>query len=142
MAAQPQIWPRPYIISIHQKAIAEGCCRVEGLAEPQARSLIASFYRIRKRGDTLHKKGFIPDEFHMVMAQWEPGRGSVLFTYDALPDGNSLPELVSVPAQERIALPERKPRPSPGPFSPDEALDIDNVVEQLAAAATKPQSKE
>lgn len=129
-------WPRPYLLEIHEQAIDEGCCRVEGVTEQQARSLIQSFYRIRRRGDSQHKLGFIKPEYHLVMAMWESERGSVLFMYNALPDNVALPKIVSVPASERTtiasaalaALPEPGLEPMP---------DLDTELDALVAESLR-----
>ena len=120
------LWPRPYILAIHEKAITEGCCRVEGLDEQRAKSLVASFYRIRRRGDSAHKLHFIKPEYHLVEAMFEPERQSVLFVYNSLPDNMNLPELCSVPDAEKQLVAQSQ---GPVPLVP-ELLDIDDLINE------------
>lgn len=122
------VWPSQWLISLHQKAIDEGCCRVAGIGQARAKSLIAAFHRIRRRSDSKHKLGFIPPEFNLVVALWEPEHQGVLFVYSSLPEG-MLPTISSVPEAERQQIMRRETVVAP----PAGLEDIDSLVERLVS---------
>ena len=47
-------WPKPYLLSIYEKAVAEGCCSIQLPDTEQFASLKAAFYRLRRRADKQH----------------------------------------------------------------------------------------
>lgn len=126
------VWPRPYILSIHAKAVEEGCCKVPVGSAAEAKSLLASFYRVRRRGDSTHKLLFIPPEYHLVVGQYIPKEGVIIFTFDKLPEDMVLPPILSVDSTERFAPAPAQSDPAP---EMEADLDIDQIVEQMAAEA-------
>lgn len=131
------VWPKPYLITIYRKAVAEGCCRVmlNGDEELYA-SFRAAFYRIRRRRDTIHDQ-IIDPAFHLCTISYEPDRGSALITYDCLPDNAELPKIESVDLAERVAQPVvfREPpldlEALPAPSAPAPDFHSENFVNDL-----------
>ncbi len=85
-------WPRNYLLRLYAEAVANGCIIVEPITETQARSLTATFYRLRRRSDKQNAY-FIPPEYHLVtILNWRPTNGGQLpIVYTSLPDGEQLP---------------------------------------------------
>lgn len=126
-------WPKPYLLQIYSRAVSEGCVRVKLPSEAQFKSLSQAFYRLRRRADSQHASFILP-EYHLVFATWEPEINSALFTYDALPDGHSLPEIETVTDLnvERMPAPIRR---EVMPATEEEPIDIEAMVKGLVDEA-------
>lgn len=140
-APPPIAWPKPYMLQVYEKALAEGWCRLVFKGEDierQVKSFIASFYRLRRRSDTQHRS-FIKPEYHLVSCTYEPHRNSVLVTFNKLPDGHELPTIESISPDEAAQLTaapavlgHQELREGPSPTGPDVAdLDFEAVLAQL-----------
>lgn len=128
-------WPKPYLLSILEQAVAQGCIRVGPFARGRAevKSLIASLNRIRRKKDKAHDS-FIRPEYHLVTYTYEEARGTLLVTYNTLPDNIALPGIHSVSPSElqTLAIPQdAKPKlelvQASGP------VDTDALIDQLLA---------
>lgn len=132
MSKQAQVWPKTYLLQIYSRAVAEGCVRIPLQNEQQFKSLSQALYRVRRRSDAQHASFILP-EYHLVFCSWEPERGTMLVTYDALPDGMELPPVLSV---DEIG--ERRPAAKKPEFVPKaEEVDHDQLLSDIISAAAK-----
>lgn len=130
----PTTWPKSYLLQVYSKAVAEGCIRIPLQSEKAYRSFSQALYRLRRRSDAQHA-AFILPEYHLVTCAWEAERGTVLVTYDMLPDGVELPPIQSVDASERLAPPIRAEQVA---IEREEApIDLDKLMEDLVEEAGK-----
>ena len=128
-------WPKPYLLQVYSRAVAEGCVRIKLPNETVFKSFSQSLYRLRRRSDTQHASFILP-EYHLVFCTWEPERSSALITYDALPDGAQLPEIESVSDAERTMTPERREVNLPPELDPTtEVFDPEAFVAGLVDEA-------
>lgn len=125
-------WPKTYLLQIYSRAYAEGCIRIPLASEAIFRSLSQSLYRLRRRSDAQHASFILP-EYHLIHCTWEPERGTMLVTYDALPDGAELPPILSVDASERQPTPIKRESAQNIFDSPD--FDADAFVAGLVSEA-------
>lgn len=133
MSTPASAWPKPYLLEIYSRAVAEGCIRVRCDSEARAKSLILSFYRLRRRSDKQHV-AFIRPEYHLVTGTWEPDRGTVLFTYSSLPDGSELPPIESVSQEERQQLLQPKVVEHKAE-APQDEVDIEKLMADMIVEA-------
>lgn len=124
MSKMPTTWPKPYLLEIYSKAIAEGCVRIKLPTAAHAKSLAQAFYRLRRRSDAQHA-AFIKPEYHLVTCAWEADRGTMLVTYNALPDGSELPAIESV--EDRIVSSPAPELAQPVIFRDGSTEDLDEV---------------
>jgi hypothetical protein len=127
----PVTWPKPYLLEVYKRAVAEGCVRIKLPTQKHATSFAQAFYRLRRRSDAQHA-AFILPEYHLVTCGWEPERGTVLVTFNALPDGNELPVIESVESASHSPIPEQ---PNIIPFpesSQDEEFDAEKFLQDLS----------
>jgi len=103
----PVTWPKPYLLEVYRRAVEEGCVRIPLPTQKHATSFAQAFYRLRRRSDAQHA-AFILPEYHLVTCGWEPKRGTLLVTFNALPDGNELPPIMSVESTEHAPSPQTK----------------------------------
>lgn len=130
------VWPKTYLLQVYSRAMSEGCIRIKLSNKEQFTSFSQAFYRLRRRSDAQHA-AFILPEYHLIFCTWEPERGTALVTYDALPDGVELPEIISVDPSERTPAPKRREDgPTPAAAS-DEPFDADKFLEDIVEAAGK-----
>lgn len=137
-ASRSTLWPAPFLLQIYEKAVEEGCCRVPVENIARAKSLIASFHRLRRRSDIQHKL-YIRPEFHLVGAMWEESLSTVLFVFNSLPDGAKLPAIESVESRSKpSAMPVANELSSDLPHPTDvDGLDIAGLMADLEASAAK-----
>jgi hypothetical protein len=130
----PVTWPKPYLLKVYERAVAEGCVRIPLPTQKHATSFAQAFYRLRRRSDAQHA-AFILPEYHLVTCGWEPERGTLLVTFNALPDGNDLPPIMSVESTEQAPAPQQANLvPFPESFSsPD--FDAEAFVDDLVREA-------
>lgn len=124
-------WPKTYLLAVYSRALAEGCVRIPLENEAQFRSFSQAFYRLRRRSDSQHASFILP-EYHLIFCTWEPERGTMLVTYDALPDGMQLPPILSVDAADRTPAPQRREVQA---TVPEEDFDPEQFVASLVAEA-------
>lgn len=141
MAQMPTTWPKPYLLEIYRRAIEEGCVRITLPTAAHAKSLAQAFYRLRRRSDAQHA-AFIKPEYHLVTCAWEAARGTLLVTYNALPDGSELPAIESVTDRTTSApLPTlAKPvvfRETNEGEDLDEVFNVEDFMESLVNEAGK-----
>lgn len=102
----PVTWPKPYLLEVYKRAVAEGCVRIKLPTQKHATSFAQAFYRLRRRSDAQHA-AFILPEYHLVTCGWEPELGTLLVTFNSLPDGSNLPEIESVASSQHSPTPEQ-----------------------------------
>lgn len=140
MNASPPIstssWPKTYLLKLYQDAISHGALRVGPLSQKQAKSLKASFYRLRRRADK-SAANFIEPEFQLVTAtEWDPATGCIYIVYSALPEHMALPEVTPVEG-----VPASLAAPIPTSDLPEdlvldtEELDVEDFVSSLRRAS-------
>ena len=131
----PVTWPKPYLLKVYESAVKEGCVRIPLPTAKHARSFAQAFYRLRRRSDAQHA-AFILPEYHLVTCGWEPERSTLLVTFNALPDGNELPPIMSVESTEHSPVPQQKATlvPFPESFSGEE-FDPEKFVADLVEEA-------
>jgi len=109
-------WPKPWLLSIHEQAVAEGFIWIEPISQADADSLKSRLYRIRRRSDK-SMAAFIPPEYHLVMVgQWEAGpngTGRLPVIYNKKPDGLDLPSIRKASGEEVEAYTPRPRAPAP-----------------------------
>lgn len=129
----PVTWPKPYLLEVYRRAVEEGCVRIPLPTQKHATSFAQAFYRLRRRSDAQHA-AFILPEYHLVTCGWEPERGTLLVTFNSLPDGNDLPPIQSVESTEHAPAPQVKdiipfPETITAPDFDAEAF-VDSLVEE------------
>lgn len=83
-------YPRAFLLSIYNGAVAEGFIYIEPVKQADYPSLRAQFYRLRRRADTSNKSFIIPEHHLVTLGPWEPGpsgRGRCAASFDKMPEG-------------------------------------------------------
>lgn len=150
-------WPKPWMLNLHEQAVTAGMIWVEGITEPDYRSLKQRLYRIRRRGDR-QMAAFIKPEYHLVMVgNWERvtdangnshsddhglplGRFPMIFNSKA--DGSQLPTVRSATGEELAVTVSQPQLSAPSPLLSVTADDlvikgeeIESLVDQLRRSA-------
>jgi hypothetical protein len=130
----PVTWPKPYLLKVYERAVAEGCVRIPLPTQKHATSFAQAFYRLRRRSDAQHASFILP-EYHLVTCAWEGARGTLLVTFNALPDGTDLPQIMSVESTEVASAPVQKDMiPFPETMQ-EEEFDPEKFVADLVTEA-------
>jgi hypothetical protein len=129
----PVTWPKPYLLEVYKRAVEEGCVRIPLPSKKHADSFAMSLYRLRRRSDAQHASFILP-EYHLVTCAWEAKRGTVLITYNSLPDGNDLPPIMSVESTEQSPVPQQRAN-AISPDRIDEEFDPEKFVAGLVEEA-------
>lgn len=103
-------WPKPWLLSLYEQAIEEGCIRIRlraGIGTEEAneeyKSFKAAFYRARRKKDSAN---LLQDSrYELVSLKHEPLIGKVLIIYSALPDDQPLPAIESVDGKRELPQP-------------------------------------
>lgn len=139
-------WPRQYLLTIYSAAITNGFCKVTNITAADAKSLVQTLYRLRRRADSSNQT-FITPEHHLVTAMsWEKTHpdpdnptqslGEVVFVFDSTSAGLKLPPLEH---------PDEPIPPAPAPAEPEspavasifetEELTSSDLVQSLRRSA-------
>ena len=121
-------WPKPWLIQLYSRVIAEGCLRINLRGktteenDAEFRSFKGAFLRCRRKRDAGYVAQMRP-EFQLVGIRYEQDRGSVLLVYDALPDDELLPSIESVDKKQQLpqpigSRPHETPVEEPDNFDP------------------------
>lgn len=124
-------WPRQYLLTIYSAAITKGFCKVTNITAADAKSLVQTLYRLRRRADSSNQT-FITPEHHLVTAMpWEKTHpdlddptqslGEVVFVFDSTSAGLKLPPL------EHPDEPISKPEPPPPAESQPELSSVESA---------------
>jgi hypothetical protein len=132
----PVTWPKPYLLKVYERAVAEGCVRIPLPTQKHATSFAQAFYRLRRRSDAQHA-AFILPEYHLVTCGWEADRGTLLVTFNALPDGNDLPPILSVESTEHSPSPQIAGAMTIPDLKDQGEFDVNKMLDDLVAEAGK-----
>jgi len=136
------VWPRTYLLSIYERAVTVGACKVTQLTEEQGKSLRAALNRL-KRND-VRMSPYIPQEYMLVtVSHWHVLPGETLGCLDVVfsqpVEGFTLPPIVDVDGTDQYISPPSPNFSEPTPIAPHELTitpdEVPNFVEGLKKRA-------